>query len=173
MVTSEISTRQRILDVALRIARKKGIKTLTQPRVAKEAGVRQSHLTYYFPRKADLLAAVLEASHQHGRFAPPKNPDEAMRFLEALVFEPNSMRFFLGAIIEAGEQGDLRKALADHVTMLNAEIALVFNRPADDPAVSAFVDRIRGLGIRHLLEPKRRGNPNIDLKKLAEEHGLI
>ena len=71
-MTPEISTRQRILDAAIRIARKSGIKALTQPRVAAAAGVRQSHLTYYFPRKADLLAAVLEASHHQGGRLRPK-----------------------------------------------------------------------------------------------------
>ena len=172
-MNSEISTRQRILDAAVRIARKSGIKALTQPQVAREAGVRQSHLTYYFPRKADLLAAVLEASHKHGRSALPKSRDEAMRFLEALFFEPNSMRFFLGAIIEASEQDDLRKALADHVATLNAEIASFFNRPSDDPAVVMFIDRLRGLAIRLLVEPKGRDRPKIHLKKIAEECGLL
>ena len=29
--------------------------------VAREAGLQQGHLTYYFPKKSDLVAAVLEA----------------------------------------------------------------------------------------------------------------
>jgi AcrR family transcriptional regulator len=171
-VTPEISTRQRILDAAIRIARKSGIKALTQPRVAAAAGVRQSHLTYYFPRKADLLACVLEASHHHGGPPTPKNRDEALRFLEALFFDSNRMRFFLGAVIEAGEANELRRTLANHMQALNDEIAPFFNRRGDDPAIAAFTDRLRGLAIRQLLEPKEKRRPDTPLAKIAAECGL-
>ncbi len=171
MNNTENSTRQRILDAAIQIAKKKGIKALTQPRVAEAAGVRQSHLTYYFPRKADLLAAVLEASHQKGRALSPANADAAMKSLEALFFDPNRMRFFLGAIIEAGDENDLREALSDHASALTEEVATFFNRPKDDPAVVAFIDRLRGLGIRLLLEPKGC-RKKIDLARILKECGL-
>jgi AcrR family transcriptional regulator len=171
-VNSEIGTRERILNAAIQIATKTGIKALTQPRVAKEAGVTQSLLTYYFPRKADLLTAVLEASHQDGQHARPANTREALRFLEALMFDANRMRFFLGAVVEAGEATELRKVLAEHATALTRQIAGIFGRPVDDPAVAAFVDRLRGLGIRLLLEPKRRAGHKIDLAKIAAEYDL-
>jgi AcrR family transcriptional regulator len=172
-VNSEISTRERILNAATQIAARSGIKSLTQPRVAKQAGVTQSLLTYYFPRKADLLAAVLEASHQEGQHAPPADIREALRFLESLILDANRMRFFLGAVVEAGEATELRKILAAHAAALTTQIAQIFGRPADDPAVLAFVDRLRGLGIRVLLEPKRRAGQKIDLAEIASECGLI
>jgi AcrR family transcriptional regulator len=171
-VNTEISTRQRILNAAIEIASEKGIKALTQSRVAQAAGVRQSHLTYYFPLKADLLAAVLEASHHQDGTGAPKNLDEAMTFLEALMFEPHRMRFFLGAVVEAGEEKELRNVLANHAHSLSRQIAPLFNRPVDDPDVEAFVDRLRGIGLRLLLEPECKDRPAVDLKKIAAECGL-
>jgi AcrR family transcriptional regulator len=172
-VNTEISTRERILHAAIQIATKDGIKSLTQPKVAKQAGVTQSLLTYYFPRKADLLTSVLEASHQDVRHAPPADIREALRFLEALMCDANRMRFFLAAVVEAGEAGELRKVLAEHAAAFTGQIAKIFGRPADDPDVVAFLDRLRGLGIRLLLEPKRRTGTKIDLAEIASEHGLI
>jgi AcrR family transcriptional regulator len=172
-VNTEISTRERILNAAIQIATKSGIKSLTQPKVAKQACVTQSLLTYYFPRKADLLTAVLQASHQDGQHAPPAEIRDALRFLEELMFEANRMRFFLGAVVEAGEAAELRNVLAEHANALTGQIAEIFGRSADDPDVAAFVDRLRGLGIRLLLEPKRRTGMKIDLAEIASEHGLI
>ncbi|WP_043879840.1 TetR/AcrR family transcriptional regulator [Azorhizobium caulinodans] len=54
--------RERVLAAAVEILRTQGLAGLTQPRVAKAAGVSQSHLTYYFPTRADLTRAVLETA---------------------------------------------------------------------------------------------------------------
>lgn len=54
--------RERVLAAAVGLLRAQGPAGLTQPRVAKAAGVSQSHLTYYFPTRADLVRAVLEAA---------------------------------------------------------------------------------------------------------------
>src|ERR1700679_4168458 len=50
--------RQDIINASLAVLRESGYSGFTQPRVAAEAGLRQSHLTYYFPTRVDLLAAV-------------------------------------------------------------------------------------------------------------------
>jgi AcrR family transcriptional regulator len=50
--------RQSILSASLTILREKGYAGFTQPRVATAAGLRQSHLTYYFPTRIDLLMGV-------------------------------------------------------------------------------------------------------------------
>jgi len=53
--------RHKLLDAALEVLLCKGIQAFTQARVAERAGVRQSHLTYYFPTRSDLLKAVVES----------------------------------------------------------------------------------------------------------------
>lgn len=59
-----MDVRTRILDAALGLLADGGANELTQPRVSKAAGVRQSHLTYYFPTITDLLQAVVRHSFQ-------------------------------------------------------------------------------------------------------------
>ncbi len=54
--------RTRILSAALRLLAKRGAHELTQPKVARAAGVRQSHLTYYFPTRTELMQAVARHS---------------------------------------------------------------------------------------------------------------
>src|SRR6266496_237378 len=50
--------RERVLNAAVGILRAGGIQGLSQVQVARRARVRQSHLTYYFPRRHDLVEAV-------------------------------------------------------------------------------------------------------------------
>ena len=62
MKTPERSTRERILDTALALLKELGYDKLTQPQVAKAAGITQGHLTYYFPTRSNLLLALAEHS---------------------------------------------------------------------------------------------------------------
>jgi AcrR family transcriptional regulator len=52
--------RSRLLCAALQVLHEKGVMALTQTNVAAAAGLRQSHLTYYFPTRTDLLKAIVE-----------------------------------------------------------------------------------------------------------------
>jgi AcrR family transcriptional regulator len=54
--------RKKIIDTGLTILREQGLAGLTQPRIAAMTGLRQSHLTYYYPTRADLLTAVTRAA---------------------------------------------------------------------------------------------------------------
>lgn len=54
--------RETIVEASLKLLREQGFAALSQPRIAAGAGVRQSHLTYYFPARADLLLAVANRS---------------------------------------------------------------------------------------------------------------
>lgn len=170
------TVKDRILEAALQIVEELGIKALTQPRVAAAAGVRQSHLTYYFPRKADLFVALLQASHLRANKARRKGGaesfDDVMRALEALMFDRRRMRFFLGIVLEASEEDDLRPILEEHAQQLAKRVALQFHRPGDDPAVTAFIDSLRGMGLRKLLEAKGVSPPEINIEEIAESFGL-
>ena len=50
--------REIILKAAMATLREHGFSGFTQPRVAKRANLRQSHLTYYFPTRLTLLEGV-------------------------------------------------------------------------------------------------------------------
>ena len=49
------NARERILYAAVFLLNEEGFSALTQTRVAEHAGMRQSHVTYYFPSRNDLL----------------------------------------------------------------------------------------------------------------------
>jgi AcrR family transcriptional regulator len=54
--------RMEIITAGLDTLREFGSSGFTQQRVASRAGLRQSHLTYYYPTRVDLLAAVARAA---------------------------------------------------------------------------------------------------------------
>jgi DNA-binding transcriptional regulator YbjK len=54
--------RKQIIDVGLSLLREEGLSGLTQPRIAMRTGLRQSHLTYYYPTRAALVAAIARAA---------------------------------------------------------------------------------------------------------------
>jgi AcrR family transcriptional regulator len=55
LVPTPAGRREQILHAAIDILNADGFGGLTQTRVAERAGMRQSHLTYYFPARNDLL----------------------------------------------------------------------------------------------------------------------
>jgi len=57
---SSLSVKESILEAGIALLESKGIAALTQPQVAAAAGVKQSHLTYYFPTRTDLLMAIAD-----------------------------------------------------------------------------------------------------------------
>jgi AcrR family transcriptional regulator len=54
------SARIRILTAGVEVLHSEGFAALTQQAVAEKAGVRQSHITYYFPTRLDLLRATAQ-----------------------------------------------------------------------------------------------------------------
>ena len=56
----DASAREKILTAASELLLNEGFSTLTQQAVAARAGVRQSHVTYYFPTRNDLLRATAQ-----------------------------------------------------------------------------------------------------------------
>jgi AcrR family transcriptional regulator len=176
-VNTDGSVKQRILDAALNIVEEQGIKALTQPRIAKTAGVRQSHLTYYFPRKADLFTALLQASHDRASKrrklrSKTEDFDEVMRSLQILMFDRHRMRFFLGIVLEASEEPALRTTVAEHARRLAERVAPLFGKSPEDPAVISFIDTVRGIGLRMLLESTGKETQEVDLEALAAVFGL-
>jgi AcrR family transcriptional regulator len=78
-----VKTKDKILNAALDVLLKEGFPALTQTRVAEVAGVRQGLLTYHFPKRVDLLTAVVDESK--ARMADARNnPDNGPLTLESL-----------------------------------------------------------------------------------------
>jgi len=164
--------RELILNTSLDIIESDGMKALTQPRIAKIAGLRQSHLTYYFPRKADLYVALLEASHARAAERNGGTEPTLGAMLSSLFFAPERMRFFLSIVLEVDEESDLKRAVAAHAAGLCREVAARLGMPPDDARVGAFIDELRGAGIRFLLGHGVSEPPAAVIPDVARRHGL-
>lgn len=169
------SLRKRILDAALEIMATEGLKRLTQPKVAAAAGIRQSHLTYYFPKKVDLIVALLD-DHVHGDGHPGDgghdhhDAEHIGPALELVAFDRKRISFFLNLIVEAEQEPALRRMVYQHMTAFDAVVAHAYGREVGDPDVEAFVDALRGLGMKQVLLEKSRA---IDIDALASRFGLL
>ena len=102
--------RERIVESALELINEQGIAALTQTRVAKHAGVRQSHLTYYFPTRHDLLKQTV-VSGVAALLTVLESPADAgskslARFREALEVELTDRRVprMMAGLVAASEE---------------------------------------------------------------------
>lgn len=124
------TVRERILEAALAILSEDGISELSQVQVARRAGVRQSHLTYYFPKRHDLIEAVTRqvvgafASGVHQ--AVMESEGDVVPMLQRLaeaVTQREHMRMFVGAIVEADRDPAVQAVLLRGTEQLQAALA--------------------------------------------------
>jgi AcrR family transcriptional regulator len=169
--TVEVSddARSRIVDAALRVLAARGAKGFGQVRVAREAGLQQGHLTYYFPHKRDLVTAVLArlsegARAEFDRVVAAREalpPEEGQRLLTELVRmllrDRRRARILVAMLAEADEDDAVRAALLELLREQRRALAVMLGRDADDPQVHLALAALRGLGIEHLLSPVSDG----------------
>ncbi|MEM8786114.1 MAG: TetR/AcrR family transcriptional regulator [Pseudomonadota bacterium] len=168
------SLRDDILAAAMGVLRVHGVKHLSQARVAKEVGIRQSHLTYYFPKRVDLISALLQdhidkASLRLDAASSGEVPD-MQAALEMLCSNRERMRFFLGLIIEADQNDELKAMLDAHIAQFDRLVAYFFGRPENDPDVKAYLGMLRGLGMTNMVQGGSL--TPVDVKALGEHFGL-
>lgn len=168
---AKAGVRERILDAALRLMETSGLSKLAQPQVARAAGVPQGHLTYYFPRRLDLLAGVA------ARFVETLRRDltglvgpgdeaalrgRALGFVGRLVKDRARTRTMLGLVVNAQEDETLRKQLADNAVALRGLVATFMGLPAEDPDVDIVLATFWGVGLMHLVLEGRRTDADTD-----------
>jgi AcrR family transcriptional regulator len=122
--------RERILAAALVLLREGGIQRLTQVRVSARARVRQSHLTYYFPTRTDLLDATAArfVDSLVAGIAPAVRGQAAgtpalLAHLAKAVVEPGHMRMFIGLIVEADHDPAVRAIILRGIERVQAALA--------------------------------------------------
>jgi AcrR family transcriptional regulator len=160
--------RDRILAAAVEVLRTEGPTKVTQPHVARAAGVRQSHLTYYFPKKTDLMIAVARRSVEQmardlgdffagagWRDADAPMRERVMRLVSFIVKDRSRTRLMLALLLAAEEEPELRAVMADNARQVRALLARGMGRSAspdaDDPEVDLALATLWGLGLQHLL----------------------
>ncbi|HUU74054.1 MAG TPA: TetR/AcrR family transcriptional regulator [Burkholderiales bacterium] len=152
--------RSRILEAALELLGDHGVSKLTQPSVAKAAGVRQSHLTYYFPTRADLLKAtalhsievmigMLAARASEGQLSP----DMLAQIASTMVSDKRRARVVLGLVVASDEDREIKGFLRDFVARVRADIGRVvelLGREADPENIALFHTLIVGAAVLHI-----------------------
>lgn len=120
--------REAILQAAVQVVARKGLRGLTYRAVAKEAGVSHALVTYFFPTRTQLIEAAMEmaASRTAGTtLDATRNPTlDAIRFgfpasIEATM---DFQAFQYELTLEACRQEDLRQQAVD---LIETNIAIV------------------------------------------------
>ena len=93
--------RHHIIEAGIATLREHGYTGFTQPRVAARCGLRQSHLTYYYPTRLDLLAAVGRVAVDRQLAAADaalgglSSPDQAASAIAGIVVRHENTRVFM------------------------------------------------------------------------------
>jgi AcrR family transcriptional regulator len=152
----------RIVDTALELLRREGVTALTQPRIAKASGLRQSHITYYFPKRSDLVAAVATSVAERLKkgFAAALAADHPGDIAEcfARIAMPEQTRLLLALVLAADEEKSIRALFRRLTKDIRDEIAAGLARQgieAGDDAVALF----HALGVGLAVLDLARGEP--------------
>lgn len=168
-----MDVRERILRAALKLLAESGAHELTQPRVAKAAGVRQSHLTYYFPTRGDLLQAVarysidkLAGELEHAR------PGALPGGIAAGAADKRRARVMLGLVAASDRDPKIKQRMRKFVTELRGRMApvLAMGGMRTDPASIAFFHScVVGCAVLQLARdnPDARAEAKAVLEKAA------
>ena len=166
----------------MQLLRESGLKALTGVQVAKAAGVLQSHLTYYFPKRPDLLVAVgrhsltviLEQLRGFYGGAGSLLQDATARervisMLRPLLEDQTRMWMMFGLFVEVEDDDELRKVLQENTGFLRGALALAMGRTMEDPDVEIVLAALWGLGVMQIVYgPERaKARNEVILKRLG------
>lgn len=113
------------------ILRESGIQRLTQVAVSDEAGVRQSHLTYYFPTRHDLLEAVTARAvdgiasgvRETVQARGAAGLDAVLARLARVIADLEHMRMFIAVVVEADGDPAVRSLVVRATRQLEGALA--------------------------------------------------
>ncbi len=161
------NVKERILDAAVDLLARSGPRALAQPQVAKEAGVPQGHLTYYFPKKVDLVLAVagrlreLLAAEVAPLLAEAGAEGFEHRFLALgarLAQNRGRTRMLLGLLAEIEHEPLVRAHMQEGFRQLRRAFGLAMGRDEGDPDIDLTIATLWGLGLQHLLLEGQRSD---------------
>lgn len=177
---SRESIRQQIVAAGIGLLKSAGFAALTQPRIARAAGVTQSHLTYYFPTRAALLQAIAEGA-LHAAFAhlgpvtQATKPQHLMAEIERAIDEGIPPRAMIGLIVAADSDPEIRKLMRAMIRRIRAMIVEKLAQAgiaADDEQALLFHATIVGLAVMHLARQNRESALEVKTGVAAAIRGL-
>jgi AcrR family transcriptional regulator len=174
----------RILEAALGLLAEHGVTELTQPKIAAAAAVRQSHLTYYFPTRMELLKAVAVHSLQSlmatlAAGAPPAgfDLDAFARMAGEQVSDVRRTRVMLGLVVTADQDPEVRQFMRDFVGTVRHHMGNLFRmlgKEVDEDAIAAFHTLMVGIAILNVARNDARSRKDsAALARIAVEKFLM
>lgn len=159
-----MSVREDILAAGVGLLRQQGIAALTQPRVAWAAGVKQSHLTYYFPTRADLMLGIAEqaiaslSERLAGLPAGQASQATLARAVAEVMIAGVPPRVVIGLVVAADADPEIRKRLRRLVRGVRRRIAALLAQAglaADKDAALLFHGAVVGFAVMHQARQSR------------------
>ena len=153
-----MNVKDAILDASVALLKDKGIAALTQPQVAKAAGIKQSHLTYYYPTRAALLLAIAEHSidvtmrEVGARLRDHAEAATIANVVAEVMVAGIPPRLIIGLIVAADAEPGIRESLAKFIKSVRSRMRDVLasaGLAANAPAVLLFHATIVGLAVMH------------------------
>ena len=144
--------RTQILEAGLALLREEGLSALTQPRIAARTGLRQSHLTYYYPTRSDLLSAVArsaveaQATAAKALVARIRAVGDASKVMARGAARHENTRVLVALNQAAEREQDVRTLFNELSDTFVAEIAALFEKLGLQ-ATSANFDLLHALFI--------------------------
>jgi AcrR family transcriptional regulator len=167
-----MDVRDRILAAALKLLAESGAHELTQPRVARAAGVRQSHLTYYFPTRTDLLQEV--ARHSIGALVAQLGETKGSlpEGIAAGAADKRRIRVMLGLVAAADRDRAIKPRMRKFVSELRARLAPLLEAGGlrtDPESIAFFHACVIGCAVLQLARDnaEARAEARAVLKKAA------
>jgi AcrR family transcriptional regulator len=158
--------RDKILDAAVRLLEEEGSRGFRQTRIAEEADVRQSHLTYYFPTRSDLAVGVFERILEQQRAAAiervpraddaPPTPEHLLEVAKQVVLDPRRARLLLALALETQDLPELTARIRENQQMQRQMFARFFGRDENDPEIDLALSCMRGLAVDQLVAPRSK-----------------
>lgn len=124
--------REQILEAAVQLLGQHGPRKLTGPQVAKKAKVRQSHLTYYFPRRSDLIGAVARRyieSVAEQAMALSQQGRSTDGLITAVLGDRRRVRTLISLLMASDEDPALGQQLIESVLGTRSLIAAMLGLP--------------------------------------------
>jgi AcrR family transcriptional regulator len=156
--------RERVLNAAVGILREGGIQALSQVQVARRARVRQSHLTYYFPRRHDLVEAVavrfidgiVGGLQQAAASSAAESPGAMLQRVADAIADQAHMRMFVGVIVETDDDPGLRPIVVRQTRRLQSMLAELVGGKDSPNRAALVLASLWGLGLYNfVVRPKR------------------
>jgi AcrR family transcriptional regulator len=168
-----VGVRERILEAALGVLAESGAHELTQPRLAAAAGVRQSHLTYYFPTRAELLQEVARYSIEKLAAELAQAPAGALPLeIAAAVADKRRSRVMLGLVAAADREPRIKPRLRSFIAEIRRRLGSVLaanGLAADAKSLAFFHAVIVGCAVLQLARDnaQARAEARAVLKRAA------